>query len=64
MIRPCPYGTHRVLAPRGAMPQAADRLDSRMPMQDNELLIAVETINVDSASFHQSRVPATRISSG
>jgi len=53
MIRSCPYGTHRVLAPLGALPQAAEKLDNRMAMQDNEMLIGVETINVDSASFHQ-----------
>jgi L-erythro-3,5-diaminohexanoate dehydrogenase len=53
MIQPCPYGTHRVLSPKGALPQAAERLDNLMPMQENELLIDVETLNVDSASFHQ-----------
>ncbi|MDP3130796.1 MAG: L-erythro-3,5-diaminohexanoate dehydrogenase, partial [Bacillota bacterium] len=53
MIQPCPYGTHRVLAPKGTLPQAAEKLDNAMPMQENELLIDVETLNVDSASFHQ-----------
>jgi len=53
MKTPCPYGTHRVLSPAGALPQAAERLDNTTAMQDNELLIAVETLNVDSASFHQ-----------
>lgn len=52
-IIPCPYGTHRVLAPKGTLPQAAQRIDNRMPMQSNEMLIAVDTLNVDSASFTQ-----------
>lgn len=55
MMKPCPYGTHRVLEPKGAMPQAALRIDSGMPMQANEMLIEVETLNVDSASFTQIR---------
>lgn len=53
MITPCPYGTHRVIAPKGALPQAARQIDNRLPMQANEMLIAVETLNVDSASFTQ-----------
>lgn len=55
MTKPCPFGTHRVLAPRGALPQSADRLDTQLPLQSNELLIQVDTLNVDSASFTQIR---------
>lgn len=47
------YGTHRVLEPRGAMPQAAEKLDNEGPAWDNEIVIEVETLNIDSASFHQ-----------
>jgi L-erythro-3,5-diaminohexanoate dehydrogenase len=47
------FGTHRVLSPAGALPQAAEKLDSTGPAWDNELVIDVETLNVDSASFHQ-----------
>lgn len=47
------YGTHRVLEPRGALPQAAERLDVSAPAWDNEIVIDVETLNIDSASFHQ-----------
>ncbi len=54
-MKPCPFGTHRVLEPAGALPQAARKLDNRLPMQANELLIQVETLNVDSASFTQIR---------
>ena len=53
MTTPCPYGSHRVLTPRGTLPQAAQQLDARMPLQANEMLITVETLNIDSASFHQ-----------
>lgn len=47
------FGTHRVLAPRGALPQQADQLNPALPIFDNELLIDVEALNIDSASFHQ-----------
>ena len=53
--KPCPYGTHRVLEPKGTLPQAARKIDNTMPMQANEMLIAVDTLNVDSASFTQIR---------
>lgn len=52
------FGLHRVLQPAGAMPQAATRLDSSLPIYDNEILIAVETLNIDSASFRQMRAAA------
>ena len=53
--RLCPYGSHRVISPPGALPQAAQKLDTAMPLQENELMISVETLNVDSASFTQIR---------
>lgn len=53
MIKPCPYGTHRVIAPIGALPQSADVIDNTMICQDNEILISVKTLNIDSASFTQ-----------
>ncbi|MGD9886466.1 MAG: L-erythro-3,5-diaminohexanoate dehydrogenase [Bacilli bacterium] len=53
MKKPCPYGTHRVIAPVGVLPQAADQLDNTMVCQDNEILIDVKTLNIDSASFTQ-----------
>ena len=46
-------GLHRVLEPKGALPQAAQRLDATTPGFDNEVVIDVETLNVDSASFEQ-----------
>lgn len=54
-----PYGTHRVVEPKGALlPQAANVLDASLPIYDNELLIDVATLNIDSASFRQMRESA------
>lgn len=47
------YGTHRVLEPKGTLPQPAQKLDNTMSIYDNELLIDVKTLNIDSASFTQ-----------
>ncbi|MBI2606813.1 MAG: L-erythro-3,5-diaminohexanoate dehydrogenase [Deltaproteobacteria bacterium] len=47
------FGTHRVVTPKGVLPQQADRLDASLPIFDNELLVDVEALNIDSASFHQ-----------
>lgn len=49
----CRYGSHRVLSPAGALPQAAQRLDASGPARANEVEITVDTLNIDSASFHQ-----------
>jgi len=49
----CPYGTHRVIEPKGVLPQPATRIDNNMEIYDNEVLIDVQTLNVDSASFTQ-----------
>jgi len=47
-------GAHRVIAPVGALPQVAEILDaSPQRRSKGELLIEVETLNVDSASFRQ-----------
>ena len=46
-----PYGTHRVISPKGVLPQPADVIDNTMEIYDNEVLINVKTLNVDSASF-------------
>lgn len=53
MRKGCRYGTHRVIEPIGALPQPALRLDSTMSIYDNEVLIDVETLNIDSASYTQ-----------
>jgi L-erythro-3,5-diaminohexanoate dehydrogenase len=49
-----PYGAHRVLSPEGALPQAAERLDNDFTRAfDNEILLDVDTLNLDAASFRQ-----------
>ena len=45
------YGTHRVIEPKGVLPQPADVIDNNMEIYDNEVLIDVHTLNIDSASF-------------
>ena len=48
------YGTHRVIEPKGVLPQPANKLDNNMDeIYDNEILIDVQTLNIDSASFTQ-----------
>jgi len=54
-MRGCPYGSHRVIEPIGFLPQAAVRIDNSAELYDNEILVDVETLNVDSASFTQIR---------
>ncbi|HOX18052.1 MAG TPA: L-erythro-3,5-diaminohexanoate dehydrogenase, partial [Spirochaetales bacterium] len=51
----CRYGSHRVLEPKGILPQPALRLDNTAEIWDNELLIDVSTLNIDSASYTQIR---------
>jgi len=48
------FGTHRALEPKGALPQPADRLDNDFSrLFRGEMLVSVETLNVDAASFRQ-----------
>ena len=47
------YGAHRVIEPKGLLPQAAQKIDNTMEIFDNEILIDVSALNVDSASFRQ-----------
>ena len=49
----CRYGTHRGLTPAGTLPQPALKLDNTMEIYDNEILIDVKTLNIDSASYTQ-----------
>jgi L-erythro-3,5-diaminohexanoate dehydrogenase len=48
-----PVGLHRVLAPSGVLPQAADRLDNAAEIGPDEVRIRVERLNLDAASFRQ-----------
>ena len=54
----CPYGTHRVIDPVGVLPQPAMKIDNDMEIYDNEILIDVQTLNIDSASFTQIKEEA------
>jgi L-erythro-3,5-diaminohexanoate dehydrogenase len=48
------YGTHRVIAPVGALPQAAEKVDNDMnKLYEDEIVLDVERLNIDSASFVQ-----------
>ncbi|HOP57658.1 MAG TPA: L-erythro-3,5-diaminohexanoate dehydrogenase [Bacillota bacterium] len=47
------YGIGRVISPKGVLPQAATRLDNNMVISDDEILVDVKTLNIDSASFTQ-----------
>jgi L-erythro-3,5-diaminohexanoate dehydrogenase len=47
------YGTHRVIKPKGALPQPALKISNHMAIYDNEVLIDVDYLNIDSASFTQ-----------
>ncbi|MFA7076486.1 MAG: L-erythro-3,5-diaminohexanoate dehydrogenase [Candidatus Izemoplasmatales bacterium] len=51
----CKYGTHRVIYPEGALPQTAEKINNEMICYDNEILVDVDTLNIDSASFTQIR---------
>lgn len=54
MKKGCKYGTHRVIEPAGVLPQPANKIDNNMDeLYDNEILIDVQTLNIDSASFTQ-----------
>lgn len=52
-MKTCKYGTNRVIEPKGVLPQAATKVDNTMDIYDNEILIDVITLNIDSASFTQ-----------
>ncbi|OFZ79413.1 MAG: L-erythro-3,5-diaminohexanoate dehydrogenase [Bdellovibrionales bacterium RIFOXYD1_FULL_53_11] len=48
------YGLHRVIRPSGVLPQTAEKIDNNLSeIYDNEILLDVDTLNVDSASFTQ-----------
>ncbi len=51
----CKFGTHRVITPAKSLPQNAEKIDNGLPIYDNELLIDVDTLNIDSASFRQMK---------
>ncbi|HEY2549205.1 MAG TPA: L-erythro-3,5-diaminohexanoate dehydrogenase [Streptosporangiaceae bacterium] len=48
-----PLGLHRVLEPAGVLPQAAWRLDPSPQIWADEVLVRVQRLNLDAASFRQ-----------
>ena len=52
------FGTHRVIEPKGILPQPAKVISNDMEIYDNEILIDVQTLNIDSASFTQIKEQA------
>ncbi|GAA4070889.1 L-erythro-3,5-diaminohexanoate dehydrogenase [Actinomadura miaoliensis] len=48
-------GLHRVLEPRGVLPQAARRLDTDPRIRPDEVRVRVERLNLDAASYRQLR---------
>jgi L-erythro-3,5-diaminohexanoate dehydrogenase len=48
-----PLGLHRVLDPPGVLPQAAWRLDPSPVIWPDEVLVRVQRLNLDAASFRQ-----------
>jgi L-erythro-3,5-diaminohexanoate dehydrogenase len=54
-----PYGAHRVVEPRGVLPQSAYKIDNNMDvLYDNEIRVDVDWLNIDSASFSQIKKQA------
>jgi len=53
-----PFGLHRVVSPAGVLPQAAWRLDPGLPIWPDEVLVDVQRLNLDAASFRQLRESA------
>lgn len=47
------YGISRVVGESGVLPQRARRLDPSLPARPGELLIDVDSLNIDAASFKQ-----------
>ncbi len=58
MKKGCKFGTHRVIEPKGILPQPALKISNDMDIYDNEVLIDVQTLNIDSASFTQIKEEA------
>ena len=50
---PDPYGLQRVVDSRGVLPQQAEKLNPLLELAEDEVSVEVESLNIDSASFHQ-----------
>lgn len=58
MKKGCKYGTHRVIEPQGVLTQAAQKISNDMEIYSNEILVDVQSLNIDSASFTQLKKTA------
>ena len=58
MVKGNKYGTHRVIEPKGTLPQPAFKISNDVTIYDNEILIDVDYLNIDSASFTQLKEEA------
>lgn len=47
------YGLSRVVGEKGVLPQRAQKLDPSLPRRSGELVIDVDSLNIDAASFKQ-----------
>lgn len=54
-----PFGVHRVVAPQGVLPYQAQQLETTSALRPHEVRIAVEALNLDSASFMQLKQEAS-----
>ena len=52
------YGLGRVVGEKGVLPQRAKKIDPSLPLREGELLIDVESLNIDAASFKQLKEAA------
>lgn len=53
-----PFGAHRVAEPEGVLPYQAQVLSLEGPLHAHEIRVAVEALNLDSASFTQLKAEA------
>ena len=58
MVKGNKYGSHRVIEPKGTLPQPAFKISNDTTIFDNEILIDVDYLNIDSASFTQLKEEA------
>ena len=58
MVKGNKYGTHRVIEPKCTLPQPAFKISNDTTIFDNEILIDVDYLNIDSASFTQLKEEA------
>lgn len=50
-MRGDPYGSHRVISPKGLLPQAAERVDNSPTICSNEILIDVIALQPTATAF-------------